>query len=134
MPKVSFGQTIFVATLTEGEPAQISVRSWYNQIIYYDFQRPKINSMNRYFVQLVWRASTEVGAGLYQSTTDPKQTYVVAFFNPAGDAEDNVQYNVLPVTGSAVRSIKPGISYWSLVQFPLRSEFFDDLVDPAIEL
>ena len=99
MPKVKFGQTLFVANVTGPVIAQVSVRSWYNQIMNYDFQRPKINSQNRYFVQLVWRGTTEVGIGKVTEPGPNGMTYIVAFFNPAGDTEDGIQYNVLPVTG-----------------------------------
>ena len=85
MPKVKFGQTLFVANVTGPVIAQVSVRSWYNQIINYDFQRPKINGQNRYFVQLVWRGTTEVGIGKVTEPGSNGMTYVVAFFNPAGD-------------------------------------------------
>ena len=100
MPKVKFGQALFVANISDVSIAQISVRAWYNQIINYDFQRPKINNQNRYFIQLVWRGTAEVGVGKFTDPASPGMTYVVAFFNPAGDTEDSIQYNVLPVTGA----------------------------------
>lgn len=101
MPKVKFGQALFVANVTGTNIAQISVRSWYNQIVNYDFQRPKISNQNRYFVQLVWRGTTDVGVGKFTEPGANGMTYIVAFFNPAGDTEDGIQYNVLPVTGMA---------------------------------
>ena len=103
MPKATVGQAIFVSAVTTANAAQISVRTWYNQILAYDFQKPKINNQNHFFVQLVWRASTDVGVGVFTTTAVPKKTYVVAFFNPAGDTEDGIQYNVLPVTGEFTR-------------------------------
>ena len=99
MPKVKFGQALFVANVTGPAIAQVSVRSWYNQIMNYDFQKPKINNQNRYFVQLVWRGTTDVGVGKFTEPGPNGMTYIVAFFNPAGDTEDGIQYNVLPVTG-----------------------------------
>ena len=105
MSKVKYGQALFAANITGTSISQISVRSWYNQIINYDFQRPKINNGNRYFVQLVWRGTTEVGVGKFTAPGTPPMTYVVAFFNPAGDSEDGIQYNVLPVTGIAFQQI-----------------------------
>lgn len=76
--------------------AQISVRAWYNQIIYYDFQKPTVTEQNSYFVQLVWRSTTEVGAGKFQAANG--NNYIVAFYNPKGVANDALPFNVIGMT------------------------------------
>ena len=97
MPKVKYGQTLFISPKSGPISAQLSVRAWYNQIVNYDFQRPRINTLNSYFVQLVWRMTNEVGVGKF--TANDGKTYMVAFYRPFGDSDDSIQYNVLPVTG-----------------------------------
>ena len=94
-PRVHYGQTLYISS--EGALAvQIAVRAWYNQIIYYDFQRPEITKYNSYFVQLVWRSTTDVGIGQYLSASG--KSYVVAFYTPIGNSEHDLGFNILPIT------------------------------------
>lgn len=90
-----FGQTVFV-TAKSGDLANSAVRSWYNQIKYYDFHSPKPVLKAVYFTQLVWVKSRDIGIAKATSTTG--KTYIVAFYSPAGNQE-NYLHNVLPVTG-----------------------------------
>ena len=96
-PKVHYGQTLYISPKAGPSAAQISVRAWYNQVIYYNFQKPRISDLNSYFVQLVWRKTTDVGVGKYESASG--KTYIVAFYSPIGNTDDGLGYNVLPITG-----------------------------------
>lgn len=94
-PRVHYGQTLYISS--EGALAvQIAVRAWYNQIIYYNFQKPEINKFNSYFVQLMWRSTTDVGIGQYLSATG--KSYIVAFFTPIGNSDNSLPFNILPIT------------------------------------
>lgn len=97
--------------------AQIAVRAWYNQIIYFDFQKPRISELNSYFVQLVWRSTTDVGVGKYQSASG--KTYVVAFYNPVGNSDDGLTFNVLAMTSKL-----DGVSIATTRQWNLREKGF----------
>ena len=103
-PKVHLGQTLYISSKPGPIAAQISARAWYNQIIFYDFQTPRITDMNSYFVQMIWRSATDVGVGKYQSASG--KTYVVAFYNPLGNTDDGLNFNVLPITSKFCYSIK----------------------------
>ncbi|XP_038638015.1 Golgi-associated plant pathogenesis-related protein 1-like [Scyliorhinus canicula] len=70
--------------------------TWYNEIKKYDFNDPSFKSGTGHFTQLVWKASTEVGAGC---ATDGKGTFmVVAVYKPAGNITNPGYFkdNVLP--------------------------------------
>ncbi|XP_078082815.1 GLI pathogenesis-related 2 [Mustelus asterias] len=70
--------------------------AWYNEIKKYNFSDPGFKSGTGHFTQLVWKASTEMGAGC---ATDGKGTFmVVAVYNPAGNITNPGYFkdNVLP--------------------------------------
>lgn len=98
-PKIKYGQTLYVTRKSGVINAQICVRAWYNQIIFYDFQDPGVTEMNSYFVQLIWRSTTEVGVGKFKAPNG--NNYIVAFYNPRGGADDTLPYNVIGMTSKA---------------------------------
>uniref|UniRef100_A0A7M5UUT0 Uncharacterized protein n=1 Tax=Clytia hemisphaerica TaxID=252671 RepID=A0A7M5UUT0_9CNID len=94
-----------ICVMDENEPTNISakrcVQAWYNQIINYNFVEPEMTEKNKYFVQLVWRSTSDVGVGKFESASG--KTYVVAFFTTVGGGEgeeDDLKSNVLPVTNA----------------------------------
>ena len=91
----NYGQNIFSSKDTEDLVAR-SVRSWYNEIRFYDFHSAKGSLKSSYFTQLVWVASQEVGIG--KAVSGSGKTYIVALFNPPGNEGDYLR-NVRPVTG-----------------------------------
>ena len=93
--KVHYGQTLYYGD-SGTDAARISVQAWYNQIIYFDFQKPLITDQNSYFIQLVWRSTKEVGVGAYESSSG--KAYVVAFYSPPGNTDNGLKFNVLPIT------------------------------------
>ena len=94
-PKVHYGQTLYYGD-SGTDAARISVQAWYNQIIYFDFQKPRITDQNSYFIQLVWRSTKKVGVGAYESSSG--KAYVVAFYSPPGNTDNGLKFNVLPIT------------------------------------
>lgn len=94
----NYGQNLFSSKVTEDLVAR-SVRSWYNEIRFYDFHSAKGSLKSSYFTQLVWVASQEVGIG--KAVSGSGKTYIVALFNPPGNKGDYL-HNVRPVTGSGV--------------------------------
>lgn len=91
----NYGQNLFSSKVTEDLVAR-SVRSWYNEIRFYDFHSAKGSLKSSYFTQLVWVASQEVGIG--KAVSGNGKTYIVALFNPPGNKGDYL-HNVRPVTG-----------------------------------
>lgn len=91
----NYGQNLFSSKVTEDLVAR-SVRSWYNEIRFYDFHSAKGSLKSSYFTQLVWVASQEVGIG--KAVSGSGKTYIVALFNPPGNKGDYL-HNVKPVTG-----------------------------------
>ena len=92
-----------LCVMDKNEPTNTSakrcVQAWYNQIINYNFAEPEMTEKNKYFVQLVWRSTSDVGVGKFESASG--KTYVVAFFTTVGGGEgeeDDLKSNVLPVT------------------------------------
>ena len=90
-----YGQNIFSSKDTK-DLAVRSVRSWYNEIRFYDFHSAKGSLKSAYFTQLVWVGSQEVGIG--KAVSGSGKTYIVALFNPPGNKGDYL-LNVRPVTG-----------------------------------
>ena len=102
-----FGQAVFSTRLKDTrEIVAASVRSWYNQIRFYDFHGAEGSVKSAYFTQLVWLDSTTVGLGKAESASG--KTYVVALFDPPGNI-GSFLHHVLPVTGD-----KMNLSYRSL--------------------
>ena len=113
-PKVHYGQTLHISSDSGTDAARISVQAWYNQIIYFDFQKPRITGQNSYFIQLVWRSTREVGVGTYESSSG--KTNVVAFYSPPGNTDNGLKFNVLPITSKL-------LSFHSNFYFELRFIF-----------
>ena len=55
---------------------------WYSEIKHYNFSRPGFSSNTGHFTQMVWAATTHVGAG---RVVKGNQTFVVANYTPAGN-------------------------------------------------
>ncbi|KAH8288876.1 hypothetical protein KR054_011125, partial [Drosophila jambulina] len=79
--------------LRSSNPEQC-VQNWYDEILYYDYSKPKFSLKTGHFTALVWASSTEMGWGEAQ---DPNGVYyVVARYTPAGNVEGQFEQNVPP--------------------------------------
>ncbi|XP_078494865.1 Golgi-associated plant pathogenesis-related protein 1 isoform X1 [Ciona intestinalis] len=77
--------------------ADAAVDMWYNEIKDYDFSQPGFSGSTGHFTQVVWKASTEFGAGFAQASDG--STYVVGRYLPPGNMNMAGQFeeNVLPL-------------------------------------
>lgn len=101
----NFGENIAMAggkELTGSGATQM----WYDEIKDYNFNQPaKYNPKCGHFTQVVWAASTELGAGIAKSKSG--NTYVVARYNPAGNMMSKFEENVLPPGSRVPKDTKP---------------------------
>jgi len=68
------------------------VETWYDQISDYDFDEPGYSQQTGSFTQVVWRGSTELGAGYAE--LDGGGWLVVALYSPAGNVDGEFEGNV----------------------------------------
>ena len=75
---------------------QEATKRWYNQGGQYSFSAPQVDKNTASFTQLIWKNSRQLGVGCAEKkgllTHD---LYVVALYNPAGNAQVDVRDNVL---------------------------------------
>jgi hypothetical protein len=72
-----------------------AVASWYSEVKDYDFNSGGFSGATGHFTQLVWKGTTNVGAG-YAFTPDRTKVYVVAQYTPPGNYQDQYGDNVSP--------------------------------------
>ena len=75
---------------------KLSIDSWYNEVLKYDFNSPGFSSATGHFTCLVWKSSTNFAMGI---TMNDSNTSAVITMNtsPAGNIEGQFQQNVLPI-------------------------------------
>ena len=77
-----------------------SVDAWYNEIQYYNFNKPEDNINTTpeclHFSQLVWISTTSFGVG-YSYNTSNRSAVIVMNFNPPGNVVGLFAQNVLPI-------------------------------------
>ncbi|KAH8265327.1 hypothetical protein KR038_004176, partial [Drosophila bunnanda] len=69
------------------------VQNWYDEIVYYDYSKPRFSFQTGHFTQVVWADSTEMGWG--QAKDVNGVYYVVAVYTPAGNIQGEFEKNVL---------------------------------------
>ncbi|MFC4909558.1 CAP family protein [Actinomadura gamaensis] len=82
----------------EPRPGSDAVKSWYDEIGNYDFDKAQFSPNAGHFTQLVWKSSTRVGIGRV-SGQGPEfyETYIVFVFEPPGNMEGEFADNVLRI-------------------------------------
>ena len=73
---------------------QKATQDWYDEIKYYNFNRPGFSSQTGHFTQVVWKKSTRLGVGIGFSSDDRK-VYVVTNYSPPGNFQGQFGENVL---------------------------------------
>lgn len=68
------------------------VETWYGQVADYDFDQPGYSEQTGSFTQVVWRESTELGAGYAE--LDGGGWLVIALYSPAGNVDGEFEGNV----------------------------------------
>jgi len=81
--------------------AQQAVKSWYDEVANYDFNRPGFSMKTGHFTQVVWKASTQLGCGAARGTLQQNGRvfnafYVACHYAPAGNFQGQFPANVLP--------------------------------------
>lgn len=62
---------------------------WYQEVEQYDFNRPGYQNGTGHFTQLVWAATTHMGAA---KVVCGNRSYVVANYSPAGNVANETQF------------------------------------------
>uniref|UniRef100_A0A0N4Z2X0 SCP domain-containing protein n=1 Tax=Parastrongyloides trichosuri TaxID=131310 RepID=A0A0N4Z2X0_PARTI len=70
------------------------IKSWYEEVKYYDFSNPVYNSKTGHFTQLVWKKTKQVGFGVAQNGS---RVFVVCHYTPRGNVIGQFAANVLPL-------------------------------------
>ncbi|XP_068151979.1 Golgi-associated plant pathogenesis-related protein 1 [Drosophila tropicalis] len=87
-----YGENIYMASggNLSGTDA---VRSWYNEVTQYNWQRPSFQMNTGHFTQVVWKNSTELGVGFAKRGNT---IFVVCNYNPPGNYNNMYRENVSP--------------------------------------
>lgn len=87
-----YGENIYMAS--GGNLAGTdAVRSWYNEIKYYNWNHPSFQMNTGHFTQVVWKSSKKLGVGFARRGNT---IYVVCNYDPPGNYMNQFQQNVSP--------------------------------------
>lgn len=94
------GENLYMQWISHGRvktSPRAAVQSWYDEIEYHNFKKPKYSPETGHFTQLVWRSSQKLGVGIAYSP-DQLEVYVVTNYYPPGNITNAgyFEYNVLP--------------------------------------
>ncbi|XP_055845015.1 Golgi-associated plant pathogenesis-related protein 1-like [Episyrphus balteatus] len=85
-----YGENLFVAREYNVD-ARTVVKSWYDEIKSYNFDRPeKVHGVDQ-FTQVVWMKTREIGVGIEKRG---QNTWVVVNYDPKGNIPKNFEINV----------------------------------------
>lgn len=68
--------------------------AWYQEIQFYDYNKPAYSANTGHFTQIVWKESKILGVG-YASARHGRKMFVVAQYGPAGNHRFKFGNNVL---------------------------------------
>lgn len=90
-PNNKYGENI--SWVSAGSPdGTHATRSFYNEIRYYNFDKPDFSMATGHFTAVVWRNSRYLGIGVAKSRTGG--TYLVANYDPPGNVLGQFKENV----------------------------------------
>jgi hypothetical protein len=72
-----------------------ATQSWYDEIKYYDFNRPGFSGSTGHFTQVVWKGSKQLGVGIGFGNNG-RTAVVVANYYPPGNYLGQFPQNVSP--------------------------------------
>ncbi|KXJ21233.1 protein PRY1 [Exaiptasia diaphana] len=94
----NYGENLYSMYGSKEGTCEQGVKSWYNEIYFYDYNNPGFHSSTGHFTQVVWKSTTKLGVGKATATVDGyTRTVVVARYTPAGNVRGQFQENVLPL-------------------------------------
>ncbi|CAF0960944.1 unnamed protein product [Didymodactylos carnosus] len=93
----SLGENLYMMSGSEtlNVNGATSTTDWYDEIKYYNFNRPGFSSGASHFTQVVWKDSIYLGVGVAYGNNG-RLAYVVTNYYPAGNVQGDYQQNVLP--------------------------------------
>lgn len=70
--------------------------AWYNEIKFYDYEKPEFSAETGHFTQVVWKGTTKMGVGSAKGRDGAKHTlFVVAQYKVPGNVDEAFRENVL---------------------------------------
>ncbi|XP_055920676.1 Golgi-associated plant pathogenesis-related protein 1-like [Eupeodes corollae] len=85
-----YGENLYVAR-EHNVDAQTVVKTWYDEISYYNFDRPeKVHGVDQ-FTQLIWKSTREIGVGIEKRG---QNTWIVVNYGPKGNIPGQFEMNV----------------------------------------
>jgi hypothetical protein len=94
MTEVPGGSSVIVAI-------NITLQTWYEEGVTYDYKLEKPNPSTDEFTAIVWKGSKKMGVGVATRKTDGK-IYIVFQFDPPGNIPGKFGENVQPSAGEPV--------------------------------
>ena len=88
------GESIAQIQNTDEHSARKAIDKWYSEITAYSFSDPKISEKTRHFMQIVWKATKEMGLAVAKSPSGD-YAFVVALYSPSIDSKGRLRQNVL---------------------------------------
>lgn len=103
--KGKYGENIYWTS--GGMPSGKSVvDAWYNEIQFYDYEKPGFSLKTGHFTQVIWKSSKEIGAGWARSPDGG--FFVVCNYDPPGNYKGKFPRNVEPLAKSLDTSVADG--------------------------
>ncbi|XP_052250666.1 Golgi-associated plant pathogenesis-related protein 1-like [Dreissena polymorpha] len=97
------GENIYMCWTSNGgtvPKARDAVRSWYNEILHYNFGCPEFSFKTGHFTQVVWRDTKLLGIAWARSSEGG--IYVVANYAPAGNVHGAFGENVSQLISAGI--------------------------------
>ncbi|KAH8378041.1 hypothetical protein KR093_008655, partial [Drosophila rubida] len=91
-PNSDYGENIYWASGGKLNGADV-VKSWYNEIKQYNWNRPSFQYNTGHFTQVIWKSSHKLGVGYAKKGNN---IYVVCNYDPPGNLMKNFPSNVSP--------------------------------------
>lgn len=97
-----YGENLFYGSgyVVAGEDP---VKSWYEEIKNYNFNRPGFHQTTGHFTQLIWKKTKQLGVGI---ALEGRVTFVVCNYEPQGNVVDHFAENVPQAVSAFVKDEK----------------------------
>ncbi|XP_067038078.1 Golgi-associated plant pathogenesis-related protein 1-like [Acropora muricata] len=104
------GENLYWSSKKPANPCIVATERFYDEVKYYDFNKPGFSSRTGHFTQVVWKSTKRIGAAY--ATRKDGFFVVVIRYSPPGNykGEDQFRNNVLPAKGgdsSVMSSLSP---------------------------